>query len=121
MKTDLIEIFQTIRAVMQPYTAQGFNNRANTESSYDLWSEKNVMVDGRERTEICFAALEIQEDHVELDFTPAADGEVIDPALSELPKEGSAFQIKKLDEALLMQIENALANSFRIYKEKAWV
>lgn len=110
---------------MQPYTVQGFSNRDNSERVYDLWSEKNVLVDGKERTEICFASLEIHEDYVELDFMPVSDsaelGEVFDPALLDLLNGDSSFQIKELDEALLMQIENALANGFRLYKEKAWV
>lgn len=31
IKTDLIEIFQTIRAQMQPYTVEGFKNKINTD------------------------------------------------------------------------------------------
>ncbi len=125
MKTDLIEIFQTIRAVMQPYTAQGFNNRINSENTYDLWSDKNVIVDGKERTEICFASLEIRESDVVFDFMPidseSAQREIFDPALLELLKGHSQFQVTELDDELLKHIENALANGFRFYKEKAWV
>ncbi|MEJ2880842.1 hypothetical protein [Pedobacter sp. GR22-6] len=125
MKTDLIEIFQTIRAVMQPYTVQGFINRENSETLYDLWSERHVLVEGKERTEICFASLEIGKDQVLLDFMPVSGdeeiGEVFDPALLDLRKGDSSFHIKELDEKLLLHIENALANGFRIYKEKAWV
>ena len=42
MKTDLVEIFQTIRASLQPYAALGFSNRLNTDEVYDLWSDKNI-------------------------------------------------------------------------------
>lgn len=125
MKTDLIEIFQTIRAVMQPYTAQGFNNRINSDDAYDLWSEKNVTVEGKERTEVCFASLEVREGAVVLYFMPVDTAEgrkaIFDPALLDLWKEDSGFEIRKLDDELLKNIENALAGGFRTYKEKDWV
>lgn len=92
---------------MQPYTVQGFSNRENSETVYDLWSDKNVVVNGEERTEIRFASLEIAPENIVL--------------LLELPEDNQSFQIEKLDEELLIEIESALANGFRIYKEKAWI
>ena len=41
MKTDLIEIFQTIRAQMQPYAVEGFKSKTNTDSEYHLCTEKS--------------------------------------------------------------------------------
>jgi hypothetical protein len=54
MKTDFVEIFQTIRAALQPYATLGFSNRVNSETVYELWSDKNVVIEGRKRTEVFF-------------------------------------------------------------------
>jgi len=54
MKTDLVEIFQTIRAGLQPYATRGYTVHENSESGYDLYSEKNIEVDGKKTTERFF-------------------------------------------------------------------
>lgn len=110
MKTDLIEIFQTIRAALQPYSTVGFNNRVSSETEYDLWSEKNVVVNGTTRPESFFLCLEIADDHVELDVLPA------DHAAHEAP-----FIITALDEVYLNQIEGRVAAGYKIFKEQEWV
>jgi len=124
-KTDFVEIFQTIRASMQPYAAMGFDNRENSEAVYDLWSNKNVVIEGRERTEIYFAGLMIHKGHVGIYFMPVYSEpelvKVFDAGLLKLLKGKSCFHIKKLDEFLLSQIEDALSEGFKIYKEKSWV
>lgn len=125
MKTDFIEIFQTIRAVLQPYAALGFNNRINSETTYDLWSDREVVIDGKSRHEIYFAAVMIHKGHVGFYYMPVyAEPDmkgVFDPALLKLLKGKSCFHIKKLDDVLLGYIEAALAEGFRLYKEKGWV
>lgn len=125
MKTDFIEIFQTIRAVLQPYATLGFNNRTNSETTYDLWSERNVTIEGKKRTELQFAEVSIHKGHVGFYFMPVYEEpdmkDVFDPALLALLEGKSCFRIKKLDDLLLGHIERALAEGYRLYKEKAWV
>lgn len=125
MKTDLIEIFQTIRAVLQPYASLGFNNRVNSETNYDLWSDKSVVIEGKKRHEVQFAAVMIHKTHVGFYFMPVyAEPEmkkIFDPAMLKLLKGKSCFHIKKLDDILLGHIEDALAEGYRLYKEKGWV
>ncbi|MNK09503.1 hypothetical protein D3C87_274650 [compost metagenome] len=125
MKTDFIEIFQTIRAVLQPYATLGFNNRINSETNYDLWSDMEVVAFGKKRNEMYFAAVTIRKDYVGFYYMPVyAEPEmknVFDPALLKLLKGKSCFHIKKLDESLLAHIEDALAEGYRLYKEKGWV
>lgn len=126
MKTDLIEIFQTIRAVLQPYTALGFSNRINSESTFDLWSDKEVFFAGKKRNEVYFAAVMIRKAYVGFYFMPVyAEPEemkkIFDPTLLKLLKGKSCFHVKKLDDELLAHIESALAEGYRLYKEKAWV
>ncbi|MBE9602516.1 DUF1801 domain-containing protein [Pedobacter sp. MC2016-24] len=125
MKTDFVEIFQTIRAALQPYATLGFDNRINSEDTYDLWSNKNVEIEGKKRNEVYFAAVMIHKGHVGFYFMPVyAEPEmkkIFDPALLKLLKGKSCFHIKKLDDTLLSQIEEALANGFKLYKERGWV
>jgi hypothetical protein len=124
-KTDFVEIFQTIRASLQPYAVMGFDDRVNSETTYDLWSNKNVVIEGKKRDEVFFASVVIQKGHVGFYFMPVyAEPDlktVFDENLLKLLKGKSCFHLKALDEVLLSQIEDALAEGFKIYKEKAWV
>ena len=125
MKTDFVEIFQTIRASLQPYATLGFSNRTNSETIYDLWSDKNVEIEGKKRNEVFFASVQIFKGHVGFYFMPVyVEGDmksIFDENLLKLLKGKSCFHIKKLDELLMGQIEDALAEGFRLYKEKGWV
>lgn len=125
MKTDFVEIFQTIRASLQPYATVGFSNRENSETSFDLWSDKNVVIEGRKRNEVFFASVSIKKGHVGFYYMPVyAEPDmkkIFDPNLLKLLKGKSCFHIKKLDDALMSEIEDALAAGFRLYKEKGWV
>ncbi|AOM80310.1 hypothetical protein BFS30_25985 [Pedobacter steynii] len=125
MKTDFVEIFQTIRAALQPYATLGFSNRLNSETAYELWSDKNVVIEGRKRTEVFFASVVIQKGHVGFYYMPVyAEPDmkaVFDPKLLKLLKGKSCFHIKQLDEELLSMIESALAEGYKLYKEKGWV
>ena len=124
-KTDFVEIFQTIRASLQPFAVMGFDNRVNSETTYDLWSNKNVVIDGKKRDEVFFASVVIQKGHVGFYFMPVyAEPDlkaIFDEHLLKLLKGKSCFHVKALDEVLLSQIEDALAEGFKLYKEKGWV
>jgi len=125
MKTDLIEIFQTIRAAMQPYDAMGFTSKVNSDTEYDLWSEKNVVLLGRKRNEIYFAGLKILKSEVTLHFmliyTNPEVKDILHPNLLALLKGKSCFHIKKLDDLLMEHIADALDKGYKIYKQNEWV
>lgn len=125
MKTDFVEIFQTIRAALQPYATLGFSNRINSETTYDLWSDKNVEIDGEERHEVYFAGVTIHQGHVGFYFMPVYEAQdrkqIFDEHLLTLLKGESCFYIKQLDDTLLSNIESALAAGYKLYKERAWV
>lgn len=125
MKTDLIEIFQTIRASIQPYAAMGFEDRISSETMYDLWSNKNVEVDGKKRNEVFFASVKIEKNDVRLillpDYRQGDLEKTADPNLLKLLKPKTGFHITQLDEFLLSQIENSLAACYKYFKEEDWV
>jgi len=111
MKTDLVEIFQTIRAALQPYAVLGFSNRNNSDTLYDLWSEKNMVVDGTKRTETFFGSVSIESDYVLVrtgfehnGFTGHAD-----------------LQVSALDDMQMSEIEEIFAAGYKTFKENEWV
>jgi len=95
------------------------------DSKYDLWSFKNIEIDGRKRKEIFFAGLIIQSSYVGFYYMPiytdTALKEVFKPGLLKLLKGKSCFHIKKLDAELELQIEEALQKGFNLYKNRGWL
>lgn len=108
-KTDEIEIFQTIRADLQPYATLGFSNRLNTETSYDLWAEQKNLVNGHEVQELLFCSLEISGATVILNLYP-----------SDFPQHES-IRIQSLDEIKLNQLDSQIAIAFKFFKENEWI
>ncbi len=107
MKTDLIEIFQTIRAALHPYAALGFANRINSEETYDLWSEKNIKA--QNITERFFAAVKIEAQQVSFSYSTLSGDEVI--------KE----EVSQLDDVSMKKIEDDLSATYKVFKEHEWV
>ncbi|MEJ7557764.1 MAG: hypothetical protein WKF66_05605 [Pedobacter sp.] len=125
MKTDLIEIFQTIRASLQPYATLGFDNRTNSETLYDLWSNKNVEIDGTLKNEVFFTSVSIEDSYVSVRLLPDEMikdlKEIAGSGLSELLTDAGYFKITELDDALLAHVEEAVAATFKVYKDNGWV
>jgi hypothetical protein len=109
MKKDPVEIFQTIRAVLQPYATLGFSNRINSDLEYDLWSDKNITTNGQQRTETFFAAVKIINETVvfywhNIEVGPSKQNE-----------------ISELGESTLDQIEDQLSITYKTFIEKEWI
>jgi len=117
-------IFRQLREKVAVYSPP-FDIRINDERRYELWSEKELVIDGRKRKEVFFASLIIQKDYVGFYFMPVYSEpeitKVFAPELVKLLKGKSCFHIKKLDEQLLKQIESALEIGFQLYRERGWV
>ena len=110
MKTDLIEIFQTIRAALQPYTTLGFNDGANSDQKYDLWAAPPLEAKDQDKPEVFFLSLEVKDDHVAFDLLP-----------DSVPQHERTMYIKELDDVTLNLIEDKVAAGFKIFKEQGWV
>lgn len=125
MKTDVVEIFQTIRAAMQPYTANGFVAKNNTNTNYDLWCEpiKNDL--NAHKTENHFVGIAMNNNQVDFNFTPLITEpeltKALHPDLVSLLQTQSCFAINVLDSNRLAQIVFALKIGFKIYKQNGWV
>jgi hypothetical protein len=94
-------------------------------SHYDLWSIKDLVIEGRKRKEVYFAGLIIQKGYVGFYFMPVyADTDlkaVFALELLKLLKGKSCFHIKKLTPELLGQVKSALQVGYEAYQARGWV
>lgn len=120
----LVPLFESVKRLLTPYAA-GLVSRRDEPGYYDLWSEKEVEVAGRARSEVFFAGLIIQKSYLGFYFMPVytdADlSAVFGDELLSLKKGKSCFHIKELTPALEQQIEAALAEGYRLYEDRGWV
>ena len=126
MKTDVVEIFQTIRANLQPYTANGFTARVNSETVYELWSEKLFDANGDKIEVKPFASVVIEDDVVKFSLLSIDDEldlrKIMHPDLLDLSEDGNAsFIISEIDDKLTDQIISSLGMNFTNFKQKGWV
>lgn len=125
MTKDLIEIYKRLKALLKKYE-NPMVPKIDLDSKYDLWSTKNIIVEGKKKKEVWFAGLIIQSSYVGFYFMPIYAEpekmkEVFSPELLKLLKGKSCFHIKKLDEELEKHIEDALEKGYALYKERDWV
>jgi hypothetical protein len=120
----LLPLFAEVKAMLEPY-ARRLTVRRDDPGYYDLWSEKDLVVAGRERNEVNFAGLVIQKSHVGFYFMPVyADQdlrEVFGSDLRATLSGKSCFRLKRLTPELKDQIAAALAAGWRSYEERGWV
>jgi hypothetical protein len=120
----LIRTFNRLKGILKEYE-NPLKSKFDLEGRYDLWSFKNVVIEGRKRSEIYFAGLIIQSSYVGFYFMPVYTEKEMKayfhPGLLRLLKGKSCFHIKKLDPELEVQIRNALEKGFILYKSKGWI
>lgn len=124
MTTELTEIYKWLKDLLKTYEGT-LTAKMDLDSRYDLWSVKDLIIEGRERKEVSFASIIIQSGYVGFYFMPvytdAALKEIMGPDLLRLRKGKSCFHIKKLDEPLEKQIREALATGYDLYRQRGWV
>lgn len=121
---DLNQIFAQIKTLMQTY-APPLTTKMEDDAHYDLWSVKDLVVEGRKRKEVYFGGLIIQKGYVSFYFMPvyvAAELKpLLAPELLKLLKGKSCFHLKQLDETRLEQIRAALQIGYQFYQEQGWI
>jgi hypothetical protein len=124
MNNELIDIFNRIKDLLKKYEGP-LTPKIDLDSKYDLWSVKDVVIEGRKKKEVYFAGLIIQSNYVGFYYMPVyTDNDirnVFGNELLKLLKGKSCFHIKKLDEKLEMQIVESLEAGYLLYKEKGWI
>lgn len=117
------EIFNQIKALMQAY-APPFSAKINDESHFDLWSIKDLTIEGWKRKEVYFAGLIIQKGYVSFHYMPVYANtqfkNALPPELLKLLKGKSCFHIQKLDDTLLEQIRVMLKTGCEMYQKMGW-
>lgn len=124
MQEQLLEIYNKLKVLLKKYEGK-LKPKFDLDSKYDLWSFKDVEIDGRKRKEVYFAGLIIQSKYVGFYYMPIYTDtdlkDVFGLELLKLLKGKSCFHVKKLDATLLDQIEFALKEGYKLYEERAWV
>lgn len=121
---DLQTVFDQLRSLLVKYQPP-FQSKRDEPGYFDLWSIKELVIDGRKRKEIFFAGIIIQKSYVGFYYMPVYAEPVVKqffkPELLKLLKGKSCFYIRKVDADLLKQIEDSLAFGFEMYKQRGWV
>ncbi len=121
---ELVAMFNKLKKLMKPYEKH-FTKKFDLDSKYDLWSVKDLVIEGRKRKEVFFAGLIIQSSYVGFYYMPIYVEKdmatVFEPELLATLKGKSCFHIKKLDAKLEKQIAIALKKGFALYKKRGWV
>jgi hypothetical protein len=123
MQEKLLPIYIKLKAILKKYEKH-FTPKFDLDSKYDLWSLKEVVIEGRKKKEVHFASLIIQSSYVGFYFMPVEveqHDEIFDPELLKLLKGVSCFHIKSIDKNIEKQIASALKNGYKLYKKNGWV
>ena len=121
---DLNQMFATLKALLQEYHPP-LQPKVEDGSHFDLWSTKDVVIDGRTRKAVFFASVIIQKGYVGFYYMPVyAEPDMrarLPPELLKLLKGKSCFHIKRLDPLLVEQINQVLRSGFESYQNRGWV
>ncbi len=124
---DLDEIFERLEESLRRYVPPLVARTGTVRGKRDvhLWSEKDIEIDGRKRSEVFFAGAIVQKGYVGFYFMPvytdAEKSELFPAELLGLLKGKSCFYVKRLDEEMHAQIDQALDLGFGLYRERGWV
>jgi hypothetical protein len=120
----LLPLFAELKKILSPY-AQRLTVRRDDPGYLELWSDKEIEIDGRRRKDIFFCGLIIQKSYVGFYFMPLYANDdlsaVFGPELLAALKGKSCFHIKRVTPELKEQIEEALAAGWRLYEQRGWV
>ncbi len=124
MENDLQNIFNKLKSILQRYNEK-LITKIDAGNNFDLWSQKEIIVAGKNKSEMFFASIQIQKNDVAFHFMPLyTDPNLIDELTKSLRskmKGKSCFHIKKLDEDLENEISDLLKKGYEIYKNKDWI
>lgn len=121
---ELVKTFKQLKKLLKKYESS-LKPKFDLDSKYDLWSFKELEIDGRKRSEVYFAGLIIQSSYVGFYFMPiyvkTDIKTVFESELLATLKGKSCFHIKELTPELKSQIESALKIGYTLYEKRGWV
>ncbi len=117
-------IFQKIREILKKYSSS-FTVTQDTNTDYELYTQKPVEIQGRKFPKLYFSAVRIQKNFVGFYYMPIYAEpkllEIIKPELLKCLKGKSCFHINKDDPILFSQIDEALKIGKTAYIERGWL
>ena len=124
MQDKLVDIFNRLKMILKRFE-NPLKPKFDLDSKYDLWSFKEIEIEGRKRKEIYFAGIIIQSKWVGFYYMPIYTdtdlADVFKPELLKLLKGKSCFRIKELDSELEAHIEEALEKGYKLYEKRGWI
>jgi len=124
MTEALQEIQDKLRAILSKYCPP-LTAKVDTPGRYELYSIKDVVIDGRKRSEVYFAGAIIQKSFVGFYFMPMYSRpefiEGLSPELKRCIKGKACLNIKKAEENLFKEIEKMTRDGFKIYRRNKWI
>ncbi|MET4082832.1 hypothetical protein ABIB40_002796 [Pedobacter sp. UYP30] len=120
MKTDLVEIFQTLRASLYSYQTRGYTVHKDSDTAYELYSEKNRDANGQKITEFFFTGLYVEDGKVMLKFN-ATDFKPSDNDLIVFDDQTKGFALVDLDEQKQQEIIAFVEIVHAHFKKNEWV
>ena len=121
---DLVVIFDHLKKIIMPF-AKGTIKIKESNGGISLVSDMPVVIDGRKKDEVHFAAVLIQKGYVGFYFMPVYlnddAGNIIAPELMKTLKGKTCFHIKKDDKVLYKHITEALQKGHAAFKASGWI
>jgi len=121
---NLDEIFNLLYQELSKYQPP-LVSKNNTGRYYDLWSIKDLVIEGRKRKEVFFAGIITQKSYVGFYFMPVYVAEEIKlffkPNLLKLLNGKSCFHIKNLTPEIMDSVQDALRIGFELYQQRGWI
>lgn len=122
---EMAAIFEAIKKMMLPYEKGNLKMIGGTGGMLCLVSQKPVVIDGRKKDELWFAAILVQKGYVGFYYMPVYTApdmkKVFKPELLKCLKGKSCFHIKKQDPVIMTQIKESLKIGYAMYKERGWI
>ena len=126
---DLEALYQSLKSLLlefeTPRPGVVLEGRSASDTDFDLWSVRDVVIEGRHRKELFFAGIRLQKSFVGFYFFPVyclpALTQSLAPGLLKLLKGKSCFHVKTLEGGLRDQIRDALSLGIDGYRVHGWV
>jgi len=126
---DLEVLYQSMKSLLvefeTPQPGVVLEGRSASDQDFDLWSVRDLVIEGRPRKELFFAGIRLQKSFVGFYYFPLyclpTIAEALAPALVKLLKGKSCFHVKSLDAGLGNSIREALSLGVDRYRERGWV
>ena len=120
-------VFDRLKPLLERYSPPlvARTGGVRDKRDFQLYSEKEVEIEGRRRDEVFFAGLIEQKGYTGFYYMPVYAEpdlqDVFDAELLRLRKGKSCFHVKALDDATLARIADALDKGYALYEKRGWI